>query len=473
MTTVAKLTSDYTLRFPSLAAILPMKYMIHQGSHPETIVKALGGSAQVPAPNVLEKLHERDLNGGILITAIMYASQMDTEDYYGRIQSLLADVKGVTAIVPNIANPVNPAVLALVLSASALTNVFTKTLGSTNSVFTAPYFNMDSDLEELLARYYTYCNSDENKEINDNILFASSFIRDNLNDMAKIATTLCKLVDFNEVYARSSESRTTDGSRGMGTCIGQFKGRTSTFLGIQIAELAATLLRTNRVFLEQFKGMVRGHQFSLEEALVDYESTLRGKYEGMFKSDHSYARPNKRYMFTGVIMPSMISNSVKLAFAVDHSGSISCADSAQQLGVIDAVLNKHPNHITDLMAFDTVLHGSVRLESGDRLMDALGRLGETVGGKGGTDFACIFSELEKREDLAELNMITVISADGCGGDLNLSQHFKNTFKGKILFVFHNDSTGKSSAKYYENVMKGQFQFETILYNRNKQVATAA
>ena len=463
MTSIAKLSLEYTLRFSTLAALLPMAQLVRIGNYSDESVKVENRTVKIPSEPKLTGMFERDLNAKVLASALMIASQMDKETYLGRIKALTSDIPN-TAKVEGTYSDVTASVLTLTLIALSLANVFIRTLGGTNNTFTGPYATFSPNLEGLLNEYYLFCNRQTAEGMDDVIVNTVEFVKTKLERFEYLATTVCTNLDFTQVTV-VNETTSTGGRSSSGSGRHNFKGFNSPFLAIQIAELASRIIRNSREFLELFKGVVRGHLFSLEDSLVDYDSTLRGKYEGLFKDDHSYARPNKRYMFTGVIMPSMISNNVKMIFAVDHSGSITDADSAHQLGVIDSVLSKHPNHTSSLMAFDTALHGEVVLGTGERLLDALDRLGNTVGSKGGTDFSAVFHAIAEREDLADIDMITIISADGCGGDLNLSSKFRNTFKGKILFVFHNDKVGISSAESYRKQLGSDFQFEVLLYNR--------
>ena len=141
--------------------------------------------------------------------------------------------------------------------------------------------------------------------------------------------------------------------------------------------------------------------------VIDWKTILRDFIDRAARNDYNFSRPNLRYMGSGFILPSLISDELpELAIAVDTSGSITDSDIAQIQPELQSLLDIFKTHITVLYC-DSRLHENniQELESGDEIV-------LTPKGGGGTDFRPIFNYLERNgETPAALIYITDMDGD--------------------------------------------------------------
>ena len=227
------------------------------------------------------------------------------------------------------------------------------------------------------------------------------------------------------------------------------------------------LLMKNNIQRNLFSKFISGYKFTVANAHVNFKNELDANLSTIIAEDLSLSKINKRYLYTNLILPSSVVNQLKLAIAIDHSGSISERESREQLGVIDNILEGRVGFEAELITFATEIRTTSHVDLGSSLESALPKLGEGIGSKGGTTFNCVFEHLKDHEQLEELNLIILISADGCGGYIELPQEFLERFNGKILFVFKNNNIGETSASRYQedfSEMYPEVNFQTSLYN---------
>ena len=122
---------------------------------------------------------------------------------------------------------------------------------------------------------------------------------------------------------------------------------------------------------------------------VDWRAQLRRFVTEKSKNDYSWARPNKRFMAHGFVLPSMYSENMGLLVCgIDTSGSIDqaalTAFGSEIQGAWDAVT---PNTLTTIYCDAEVNHVD-HFNYGDTLHF-------DMHGGGGTDLRCIFNRIEE------------------------------------------------------------------------------
>jgi predicted metal-dependent peptidase len=126
------------------------------------------------------------------------------------------------------------------------------------------------------------------------------------------------------------------------------------------------------------------------KSAVDWRELLRRLWSETLPADHSWMRPNRRHIWTGLYLPGVIREGVgEIAIAVDCSGSV----SARQLRLFEAEVRsilegQRPERVY-VLYFDAVVHKVETYESGQRI-DL-----NPVGG-GGTEFSPCFEWLDER-----------------------------------------------------------------------------
>ena len=136
-------------------------------------------------------------------------------------------------------------------------------------------------------------------------------------------------------------------------------------------------------------GLARSLQES-NGAKVDWRDQFRRAFTGTLPTDYSWAKPNRRYLHTGLYLPGIQKQGIgEIAVAVDCSGSVSDRVLGQFLAEINALVGEHSPETLHVLYFDTMVHRHDRFSSG-----------ETVSlvptGGGGTEFAPAIEYLEEQ-----------------------------------------------------------------------------
>jgi predicted metal-dependent peptidase len=125
----------------------------------------------------------------------------------------------------------------------------------------------------------------------------------------------------------------------------------------------------------------------LEEAtkpLVDWRSLLRRYMQDITTADYSWTRPNRRYLTSGLYLPSLCSPACgKIAIAVDTSGSIDAVTLAQFAGEMQAIIDEMQPSSVDVLYCDAEVNRVDTFERGEHIEM------HPCGG-GGTSFVPVF-----------------------------------------------------------------------------------
>jgi predicted metal-dependent peptidase len=126
-----------------------------------------------------------------------------------------------------------------------------------------------------------------------------------------------------------------------------------------------------------------------QAAGVDWRELLRRAWSETIPADYSWARPNRRHVWSGLYLPGVISEGVgEIGIAVDCSGSV----NARQLGIFEAeirsILSGQQPRLVHIFYFDAEVQKVETYTAGQPVTLA------PVGG-GGTDFRPCFNWLEE------------------------------------------------------------------------------
>ncbi|BDH16365.1 MAG: hypothetical protein [Bacteriophage sp.] len=370
--------------------------------------------------------------------------------------------------------------IALDIISEYATNLIVKSFKSTT--LNTNSYNLDLDPEKLniLSQYSNFLELHLKPESNNLINLTGIFVKRFATKQDLYKTIFSKInrykgnleqmvaIPFDVTGSDYFDEAELDKQVGRGTeSVYQVNDNYNIFNTISFFSELEKLLMKNNIQRNLFSKFISGYKFTIANAHVNFKNELDANLSTIIAEDLSLSKINKRYLYTNLILPSSVVNQLKLAIAIDHSGSISERESREQLGVIDNILEGRVGFEAELITFATEIRTTSHVDLGSSLESALPKLGEGIGSKGGTTFNCVFEHLKDHEQLEELNLIILISADGCGGDIELPQEFLERFNGKILFVFKNNNTGEASAsRYQEDFSKlyPEVNFQTSLYN---------
>jgi len=167
----------------------------------------------------------------------------------------------------------------------------------------------------------------------------------------------------------------------------------------------------------------------LTEPKMDWRQILRMNIQSIFKSNFSFARPNRKSQHSGAILPGMMNeDTIDVSVAIDMSGSISDEMAKDFISEVKGIMDEYKDFRLDLWCFDTEIYNYARFtpDAAEEI------LSYEVKGGGGTDFDANY-EFMKREDIVPKKFIMFTDGYPCGswGDEDYCES---------LFIIHgNDS----------------------------------
>jgi len=161
-----------------------------------------------------------------------------------------------------------------------------------------------------------------------------------------------------------------------------------------LAEEAISLLES-----EFKKGEVPLHIerfFSLEyEGKIDWRDELRNAIDKYFRDDYTLLPPSKKLLYTGIYLPSTISQTFRLVIVIDSSGSVDEELLNTFLGEVNFLMSLVTNYQIELLVCDDKVHSHKTFYSGESLDVSLK-------GGGGTSFKPAFTFVEENFDDVKL-----------------------------------------------------------------------
>lgn len=127
------------------------------------------------------------------------------------------------------------------------------------------------------------------------------------------------------------------------------------------------------------------------ESRIDWRQELRQYLRGtasrLRPEDYTFLPPSRRWLHRGIYLPSTCgADGIRIAFAVDTSGSMDKEDLAQAVAEIEAIRRQYQGSIY-LIECDAEVHRG-------RWLSPMEPCPETFKGGGGTDFRPVFRHLE-------------------------------------------------------------------------------
>jgi predicted metal-dependent peptidase len=146
------------------------------------------------------------------------------------------------------------------------------------------------------------------------------------------------------------------------------------------------------------------------EPKMDWRQILRMNIQSIFKSNFSFARPNRKSQHSGAILPGMMNEeTIDVSVAIDMSGSISDTMAKDFISEVKGIMDEYKDFRLDLWCFDTQVYNYARFtpDAADEI------LSYEVKGGGGTDFDANY-EFMKNEDIVPKKFIMFTDGYPCG-----------------------------------------------------------
>jgi len=136
--------------------------------------------------------------------------------------------------------------------------------------------------------------------------------------------------------------------------------------------------------------------FSLEyEGKIDWREELKSALDRYFRDDYTLLPPSKKLLYTGIYLPSSISQTFRLVIVVDSSGSVDEELLNTFLSEVNFLMNLVSNYQIELLVCDDKVHSHKTFYSGETLEVELK-------GNGGTDYRPAFKYVEENLDDVKL-----------------------------------------------------------------------
>jgi predicted metal-dependent peptidase len=165
------------------------------------------------------------------------------------------------------------------------------------------------------------------------------------------------------------------------------------------------------------------------EPKMDWRQLLRMNIQSIFRSNFSFARPNRKSQHCGAILPGMMNEeTIDVSVAIDMSGSISNEQANDFISEVKGIMDEYRDFKLDIWCFDTDVYNYAQF-AGDNADDITEY---KVKGGGGTDFDVNFSFM-KDNDIRPKKFIMFTDGYPCGswGD----DEYCDT-----MFVIHSNDT---------------------------------
>lgn len=134
--------------------------------------------------------------------------------------------------------------------------------------------------------------------------------------------------------------------------------------------------------LERLVGEIIDPKIPWQHVLADFSG-------GWARDDYSYRRPNRKYIYQGIVMPSLRSEMLEGVVAFDLSGSIGREEATIFYSELKGILNAFPSYRLHLMSFDSIVQNYQVIETGEEPdLDTLFK------GGGGTSFHCVLDRIQ-------------------------------------------------------------------------------
>lgn len=175
---------------------------------------------------------------------------------------------------------------------------------------------------------------------------------------------------------------------GQGEGQGEGKGEGTSDLSQQWRERVAQAATQARM-----RGKVPAHIETLVgdilQPRLDWKTILSDMVTSCAKSDFCLMPPNKKHLYRGFYLPGMTGTEIRIAVAIDSSGSITNEEIQEFLSEVQGICESYDDYTIWLYVCDARIHQRLELHLGDPLP-------KTVLGRGGTDFREPFLEAAEK-----------------------------------------------------------------------------
>jgi predicted metal-dependent peptidase len=159
---------------------------------------------------------------------------------------------------------------------------------------------------------------------------------------------------------------------------------------------------------------------------IPWQHHLANLTSGWARDDYSYRRPSRKYIYQGIVMPSLRSELLEVAIGIDTSGSIGKDEMTEFISEILGIMNAFQSYRLHVFGCDHAVHGYEIIEPGQSY-----DLTDVLSGGGGTSFVPVLKRIEEEG----LNPEALIYFTDCYGDFGTAPNYS------VLWLIKGSFTG--------------------------------
>jgi len=125
----------------------------------------------------------------------------------------------------------------------------------------------------------------------------------------------------------------------------------------------------------------------IDSSKVDWRQELYQAIDRHYYDNYRMMPPSKKLLYTGIYLPSLYSDTLRLSIAIDSSGSVDESLLSIFMSEVASILIHFPSYIIDLIVCDAKIQNYRQIVSGEALEIE-------IKGGGGTDFRPVFEMIE-------------------------------------------------------------------------------
>lgn len=132
----------------------------------------------------------------------------------------------------------------------------------------------------------------------------------------------------------------------------------------------------------------------LSKPKINWKNLIRESFYNTIRTEYSWNRPNKRYMYGGIFLPTIVTDTeIEVEVAIDASGSVSNSMLSQFFSEVYNITKTFSNFKLGVLTFDTKIynHQYFTKNNANELLEY-----QCVG-RGGTDFMCVWDYYKKQK----------------------------------------------------------------------------
>ena len=133
----------------------------------------------------------------------------------------------------------------------------------------------------------------------------------------------------------------------------------------------------------------------VDSSKVDWRQELHRAIDRHYYDNYRMMPPSKKLLYSGIYLPSLYSDTLRLTIAIDSSGSVDETLLSTFMSEVEAILIHFPSYIIDLIVCDAKIQSYRQIVSGEQL-------DVEIKGGGGTDFRPVFTLIDESLDIPSL-----------------------------------------------------------------------